>query len=445
MKRNLRIPFSNLKFENWQNLFLIFALLFYLILFGAMVGKKSFLVGYGTDYLAFWSAGKIADEKGYSEIYDLNNLRSVQIQELNDLGFQVKTDDPSFSPIPAPYFSFFLLLFQLLSRVDLVYSCWLWTVFNMVLLIGYLVFSLRKTLPAESTLSSNKKILFLMILSFPVFKNLIEGQLNIFLLVCTGEFLRYALIKKPVLSGLWLGGLLLKPQLLILIIPIILIMRNWRVMMGFIVSSGVILMTSFFLSGFAGMNALFNLWTKWGEGNYPINIINMEVMINWRMVAVNLNALLNTSFGWVIAGLGMALTLFACLFLAKRRPAYGTSQWVMTMLVIFSATLAISWHTHHYMAVVLIPFLLYAYVFHRLPVKVVSAWVIVLPVTQFVIIILAFFLPLFLPKTDLFTPMQMIIAFCGFFINLFILIHALRSLHPIHILPEIPSPENTSG
>ena len=44
-------------------------------------------------------------------------------------------------------------------------------------------------------------------------------------MIRTGEFIRSSLNKKPVLSGIWLAGLLLKPQLLILIVPIILLMR----------------------------------------------------------------------------------------------------------------------------------------------------------------------------------------------------------------------------
>lgn len=64
MRCKLRVPFSNLNFENWQNLILLVLFIFYLSQFGFLNAKDSFLEGYGVDYLTFWSAGKTADDKG---------------------------------------------------------------------------------------------------------------------------------------------------------------------------------------------------------------------------------------------------------------------------------------------------------------------------------------------------------------------------------------------
>ena len=68
MKRKKRIPFSNFRAQNWKNLLLFAVFSLYLSAFGVWIGKDDFPVDYGADYLAFWSAGKIADEKGYAEI-----------------------------------------------------------------------------------------------------------------------------------------------------------------------------------------------------------------------------------------------------------------------------------------------------------------------------------------------------------------------------------------
>ena len=57
----------------------------------------------------------------------------------------------------------------------------------------------------------------------PVFLNFFFGQVNLWLLICAGEFFRAFLSAKPLKAGLFLGGWLLKPQLLILIIPFLLI------------------------------------------------------------------------------------------------------------------------------------------------------------------------------------------------------------------------------
>jgi len=417
--------FSNFTFENWQNLILAAILCFYSINFFASFGRGAV----GDDYVAFWSVGKIADENGYSKIYDLDILRSVQIQASQELGFFVKTDDLLFSPTPVPYFALFILPLQLLSKITLVSGYWLWITINLIILLGYLVFFLRKIDPGSITKISDLKLLLLVFVSYPVFMNFTNGQVNVFLLVCAGEFIRCAVKKATILSGIWLGGLLLKPQLLILIIPLFLISRNWRVLKGFIISSGIILIASAFLSGFTGMKALVNLWTKYSSGmssNTP------EIMINWRMVGLNLNDLFNTSLGWVITGLGMLITIIAVYFLIKYKPPFGSSQWVMVILGVFSATLAITWHSHYYMAMVLIPFLIYASVHKMLPEKIIFYWGIVTPAAWFGMIIISLFDVIF-AKIGIIDYLFMVIAFSGFILNLAILFStSKRSLNNLY-------------
>ena len=329
---------------------------------------------------------------------DLENMRSFQLQALNALNSFTKEDISSFSPLPVAILSFFVLPFQALSNINFEFSYWIGTILNLVVLIGYLVFFLRNTNPGSDARVPGLKLLMLMLISFPVFKNIIEGQVNVFLLVCIGEFIRNAVRKKPVLSGVWLGGLLLKPQVLILIIPILLIMRHWKVLIGFAVSSSVILLSSIILSGFAGMQALINLLTKYSAGiasNTP------GAMINWRMVGVNLNLLLNTTLGWVITGLGIILTLLAVYWLVKHCAPYGSSGWVVTMLGVFAGTLAITWHSHYHMAMVLIPFLIYVSANKLLPEKIPFLWVSLTPIAWFGMVILSLIF-LILTKINIF-------------------------------------------
>jgi hypothetical protein len=431
MRRKLRVPFSNLDFDNWQNLILVAVFFVYLFQFGFLFAKDNFLIGYGVDYLAFWSVGKIADDKGYAEIYDLENLRSTQTQVLEARGILEKGGGSYFSPFPVPIFSFFVLPFQLLSRVDPKISYWIWTSINLVVLIGYLIFFLRKTLPVNTTLSSIKRMLFLMLLSFPVIVSLIEGQVEVFLVICMGEFVRSALNKKPLPSGIWLGGLLLKPQLLIIIIPILIIQKDWKVLIGFFASSGLIIGSSLILSGYNGMKSLIDLWTRFGSG---IATSSPERMINWRMVAANLNS----SLGWVIAISGIVLTILAIYFLVKGNYVYGNSQWVMIMLGIFSATLAITWHSHYHMAVVLIPLLIYCCFSQMLNKKIVLFWAIVTPLILMAMTIIALFV-LFLTKIEINDFGALLYGFSGFFANLVVLISVLQYFRRKNKTFEIPS------
>ena len=117
---------------------------------------------------------------------------------------------------------------------------------------------------------------------------------------------------------MWLAGLLLKPQMLVLVIPIIILLKYWKVFLGFIYSSILIISGSLIISGWAGLTSLISLWSGYG-GGIPTNAINL--MINWRMLATNLTSLINPSIGWLIAGLGIVLSLLVLFFLIKQIPA----------------------------------------------------------------------------------------------------------------------------
>lgn len=425
--------FSDYKLENWKNLILFAIFIFFLLQLGFIFMEGRFPVEYGEDYLAFWSAGKIADEKSFADIYDFNNLRSVQIRELNRLGYLVYVDDPNVPTIPAPYLPFFITPFRLLSRIASKNGYWIWTILNFVLLISYLYFFLRKVHPEDKNLAFSKKVFPLIVLFFPVFNNLVEGQVNVPLMICVGEYIRYAISKKPGLAGIWLGGLLLKPQLLVLIIPITIITRNWKLLYGFIFSSTVILTNSFIMSGPVGIKELIYLWVGWVNG---ISASMPNLMINWRMLGVNINTLLNSEVGWVITWAGICLSLLALNYLIKRIPPFGSAPWVLTMFGVFSATLAITWHAHYAMAIVLIPFMAYTYTNQLLPKNLMFFWVIFTPMIIFGTQIVSLLI-LVLTKINIYAYQGQATAISGFILNLAILASVLHysSTHPIRSFP----------
>ncbi len=206
-----------------------------------------------------------------------------------------------------------------------------------------------------------------------------------YLMVCTGEFVRNTLGKKPILSGVWLAGLLLKPQLLILVVPVLLITRYWKVLLGFIISSGFILSFSVALSGIDGTMALFKLWTGWGESNA---ITAPMAMINWRMLATFINELTGYSLvGWIVAALGITATVSAVYMIVKHTPHNGGPQWVLGILGVFTATMLVTWHSHHHMALVLIPLLFYVTAKNLLPEIILFLWVILPPLVWVIALI----------------------------------------------------------
>lgn len=205
----------------------------------------------------------------------------------------------------------------------------------------------------------------------------------------------------------------------------LLILRNYKVLLGFISSSGVVLITSLVLSGFTGLKALINLWASFSTG---IATNSPERMINWRMLGVNLNSNLNTSLGWMIIGVGIILTLLVVYFLIKHNPPFGSTHWVMTVLGIFSATLAITWHSHYHMAVILIPFLVYALTHELLSENTLYLWVVTTPVAWFAIGMIGL-LVFTLAKINILNYQVLLIAFSGFAVNLALLVSIIKSIY----------------
>lgn len=423
MKRDLKIPFKALNTTQWQNLVLAAIFFFYFVQFASMIINNTFLVGYGGDHLSFLSTAKIARKEGFDQIYDLNTLKYVQAQEYEERNLLDKAELDDLEPTPAPIFSFFVLPLLLLTRIDVELSYWIWTILNLAILISYLHFFIRKLRPITSHSQKSTRLIVLMVLSFPVIENMIWGQVEVFLLLCTGEFLRNAQSNKQFLSGLWLGGLLLKPQVLVLIIPVLIIMRYWKPLWGFLTSFIIILAISFLLSGFDGLTGLINLYTGYASGiatNWP------ERMVNWRMIGVIVNSISNSSIGWIITGLGMVLTLVTIYFLVKRSPQYGSSTWVMIMLGVFSATLVFTWHSHYHMSMVLIPFMVYGSLNYLLSEKLVFAWVSV-PTVILVGMIFTGLIILMTTEVNIMVFRGSIAALSGFLLNLSILGFLFRS------------------
>jgi len=70
-------------------------------------------------------------------------MRSVEAGEMVKLGMIESTDAPSFSYLPTPYLSIFLVPFQILSHFKIGTSLVIWLIINGLLLAGYLIFFSR--------------------------------------------------------------------------------------------------------------------------------------------------------------------------------------------------------------------------------------------------------------------------------------------------------------
>lgn len=346
------------------------------------------------DFISFWSVGRIANTDGYSHIYDLSTL--AKYQHKNNM----------FEAVPAPFPAVFILPFQVIALLPEETGSWVWRFINLAAFISYCIFFSKKI----QRFSLENEGLLALLLSLPVYINFAWAQVNVVAMIGIGEFIRF---ERRYLRGAALGLLLIKPQILLLIIPILLFQKEWETLAGFIISAAVILLSSVALTGVNGIFQLVDLWIKYSTG-LPSN--EPEHMINWRMIAIQIGALMNSQPVWLAAIIGVILTGVCAVSLWRRQPDLQKPA-VLPYLILnaLSATLLISWHSHLHHMLILIPPLIAIAVSDHTSQNFILRWMfsgIAFYLTIFVIGFLGLFAP---------TPGSALLGVWGFSSNLIFL------------------------
>ena len=359
-----RSLFQRLDSELWWNVaFTILAMVSLLFAVNS-VSMRGVFDYVGVDYRAFRCSAEIALSSGFAQVYNLDLQEACQ----RDL-YETYASGPwraDFAIVPMPYLPPFVLLFVPFLLLPPLYSLALWTVLNTALLVLYLWRFLR-TLGGRGRAVTILKVA----VSLTAFITLLLGQVNVLLLLFMGEFLLAIVRGKGFRGGLWLGGLLLKPQLLILLLPGLLIGRRFKALLGFAVVAVVLAGLSVLLAGIPGMMGLGDFLL-----HYPDEMAATVPgwMMNWRALAVNLEAAqVPALLSWGLAVVGMVGTAGVALWLWAR-PAGPTSQaLVVTLLGTCAATCAVTWHAHVHVALVLVAPLLFLEARRWLPDYVLNA------------------------------------------------------------------------
>ena len=379
MKKKKKLPFGSFTREGWQNLALMVLVVFYIAQFGLDLAWKNMCGELAIDYCSFWSAAKIANEQGYANVYNLDKMEEIQ-KTVFPRRYEV---EGTFATVPTPYLPVFILPFQVISFLGPFQGHWLWIFINLAALIFYLRFFTKNT--TGRTLET--RLLLMVLLSLPVFLNFFYGQVNVWLTICVGEYIRNSMSGKSFQAGLWLGGLLIKPQYLILIGLAILIQRAMKTLAGLVVSATAIIGLSLLMAGTNGLLSLIQLWFGYTSG---LPATGPEVMMNWRMLGLNLTPYIGKTIPWTIAGLGMVVTFIATLYLWRRPVKMDTPLFAIAVLGTFAATGAFAWHSHLSSALILIAPLIYlSQEKGILPNNILSAWVFIPPAFRFLVFILA--------------------------------------------------------
>ncbi|RCK72087.1 MAG: hypothetical protein ANABAC_2068 [Anaerolineae bacterium] len=318
----------------------------------------------GLDFHSFWSAGWLANQRGYLAAYDPIQLAEVQYPQVP------KPTDVSqyqFYPVITFFLPVFLLPFQALARIPLTPSFIFWSFINLAGSLVYLFFFSR-----SQNLTFGGRQIVLACLFWPFFQSMYLGQIGLILVVGVGEFLRAFLNSRPYRAGFWLGVLMIKPQILVLLPLILFLQGQWKTILAFGGSAAILMLISLGMISLQGWGEMSHLVDKLFAG-YPTTV--PIGMVNWRMIGENLSLMGLPAVGWGLTVSGILLTL---VFLADSLwgRKINAQNAPLALLGIFAATGLVSWHYHVHSAIVLLPFYIYLLAKSQIPEKWILSWIV---------------------------------------------------------------------
>jgi hypothetical protein len=191
-------------------------------------------------------------------------------------------------------------------------------------------------------------------LSFPAFVNLIMGQLSVWLVIFFGEAVVALLREKPLRAGLWLGCLICKPQVLVLMVPALVVARMWRVLAAIALSVTALLLPALIVSPGWVHGFVEGIEAAARSSGTAMNVFPSS-MTNWRALAVNASHWFPSPIVWGASGLAMIATAIAGLSCSTGLRSNNGWQQSLAWLGLTAATCAFTWHAHVHQLLLLVP------------------------------------------------------------------------------------------
>ncbi|HLJ16164.1 MAG TPA: glycosyltransferase family 87 protein [Bryobacteraceae bacterium] len=241
------------------------------------------------DFLATYTAGRMARQGDLSRLYDLDFQRLLQKQLLPDA--------PAWAPIIRP--PLFAVLVAPFTLLPLVPAYWIWLGSQILALLGCWAWAARKF---------GSDALVYCAFFMPAAVGLAHGEDNVWMLVLV--VLAYTLAERELdfAAGAVLAVGLVKFHLLLLFPLVLLFEKRWRMLVAFSLTGLLEAIASFALIGASGFRQYYNLLSR--------SDLQALAEGRWAMLdvqALALNAGLNS--GWWAAPLILmvvALVLTAC-------------------------------------------------------------------------------------------------------------------------------------
>ncbi len=286
------------------------------------------------DFCAFYAGARIylQDPSG---VYDLTLQRATE-QEL------IGRDDIPFNHPP-----YELLLWLPLARLSFHAAFWVWRLASLVLLAVA-----SKLLATALCPRLSAPAIFLRALAFfPVPYCLWMGQDSVLLLAILAACAWLLARRMEWMAGAALGLGLFKPQLILPIAAVYLLLRRWRMLRGFLCSAFAVLAVNIFMVGFAGMRQMMTILLQ-GQ-TAPHMAIHPSMMPNLRGLPALLPAG-HSKLGAVLVGaISVGLLLAAWATMQRQQPPASAFAGLVCFAIL------VSFHSNlHDLALLLLPILL---------------------------------------------------------------------------------------
>jgi hypothetical protein len=301
----------------------------------------------GVDFRGYYASGQIALQHGFSQVYN------QELQQDFQANLYYRCPTPPEQPplyVGMPYLPLYVLVFLPFTLINFTASYLIWLGLQFITFLFYL-YRFSKALGAEV---SYGRILQWGI-CIPLISNLYLGQINTLLVIFTCEFLIAYAREKDKIAGFWLSALMIKPHALILVLPGFVLRRKWNMLITFSLGAAAIVSLSILLGGFNGLLGVLQTTYQF-TGSL---IQTAHGMVNWRALALNLDMVIPTWMAILVAAVGGGTTLILVLRIWVKGNYRSKTSGVWLMAVTLFGTLTISWHSHFYMLMLLVPLLLY--------------------------------------------------------------------------------------
>lgn len=186
------------------------------------------------DFVYFYGIGHLANEHSAAKLYDY----SLQLKIFNEIE---PLRDGTWGPSPYP--PFVALFFSFFARLPFRVAYLVWLGISMSLYTVGIRLAVKDTFPKEHI---KRSLAFCLAFAYPPFlmNTLMNGQLASVAVCCVGLAIAQERRSRLFISGLALSVLTYKPTLLILLLPMLLLTRRFKTLLGFLTGTLILVSVS---------------------------------------------------------------------------------------------------------------------------------------------------------------------------------------------------------